>query len=351
MTGGGIPNFASETIWTGDNLKIMRGMNSDCIDLIYLDPPFNSNRVYEAPIGSKAAGAAFRDMWTPSDLDEREHQYLKAKSLATYTVIEAVKQTHGKSMMSYLTFMANRLLEMHRVLKETGTIYLHCDTTAGHYLKVLMDSIFNPGNFRNELVWHYGKMSNSSKNFPANHDTIFRYTKSDKFVFNPIKGGESEYKTRFSRFLTGNKVLYGRVKHLRDKLISMRCRKVSRELGRDLEDSDVLYDFDKEFKIQSDVIYVPTIKGNSAERTGYPTQKPLALLKKIILASSNEGDLVFDPFCGCATTLVAASRLRRKWVGCDLSQLTVKLVNDRIREEEPLFEASNPDKLPVRTDI
>lgn len=328
----------------------MQGMNSNCIDLIYLDPPFNSNRVYEAPIGSKAAGAAFRDMWTPSDLDEKEHQALMTRSMATYKVIEAVKQTHGKSMMSYLIFMANRLLEMHRVLRDTGTIYLHCDTTAGHYLKILMDSIFKPTNFRNELVWHYGKMSNSSKNFPANHDTIFRYSKTESYIFNPIKGDESEYKTRFSRFLTGNKVLYGRVKHLTDKLIAMRVRKVSKKLGRDLEDLDTLYDFDKEFKVQSDVIYVPIIKGNSAERTGYPTQKPLALIEKIIRASSNEGDMVFDPFCGCATTLVAASRLRRKWVGCDLSDLTIKLVTARIREEEPLFKVNNPAKFPVRKD-
>ena len=329
----------------------MQGMNSGCIDLIYLDPPFNSNREYEAPLGSKAAGAAFRDMWTPSDLDEKEHLALMSKSLATYKVIEAVKQTHGKSMMSYLIFMANRLLEMHRVLKDTGTIYLHCDTTAGHYLKILMDSIFKPVNFRNEIVWHYGKMSNSSKNFPANHDTILRYSKSDVYVFNPIKGDESEYKTRFSRFLTGNKVLFSSVKHLTDRLISLRVRKVAKELGRDLEDTDTLFDFDKEFKIQSDVIYVPIIKGNSRERTGYPTQKPLALLEKIISASSNEGELVFDPFCGCATTLVAASRLRRKWVGCDLSQLTIKLVNERIREEEPLFKVNNPEKFPSRRDV
>ena len=149
------PNFASDTIWTGDNLPILRGMNSECLDLIYLDPPFNSNRTYEAPIGSKAAGAAFKDAWTLNDVNVHEHGELADRNPAAYAVIEAARQAHGKSMQSYLIFMAVRLLEMRRILKPKGSIYLHCDDTAGHYLKLLMDGIFGARNFRNAIIWSY----------------------------------------------------------------------------------------------------------------------------------------------------------------------------------------------------
>ena len=139
-------NFASGTVWTGDNLAVMRGMNSGCVDLIYLDPPFNSNRHYEAPIGSKAAGAAFKDAWTLDDVDVCEHGELADRNPAAYSVIEAARQAHGNGMQSYLIFMAVRLLEMRRILKPTGSIYLHCDPTASHYLKLLMDGIFGRAN-------------------------------------------------------------------------------------------------------------------------------------------------------------------------------------------------------------
>ncbi len=127
-----VANFTSGTVWTGDNLPILRGMNSACVDLIYLDPPFNSNRTYEAPIGSRAAGASFKDAWTLDDVDVHEHGELADRSPAAYAVIEAARQAHGKGMMSYLIFMAVRLMEMHRVLKPTGSLYLHCDPTASH---------------------------------------------------------------------------------------------------------------------------------------------------------------------------------------------------------------------------
>ena len=202
--------------------------------------------------------------------------------------------------------MAVRLLEMRRLLRDTGSIYLHCDPTASHYLKIVMDCVFGKDQYRNEIVWHYGKMSNPGRNFPRNHDTILRYTKTDSYVFRTVKGAESEYRTRYSRYLTDNRVLYGSVKDSKDKLVLRRIERLTRELARDLDDDDVLSDFDREFKVQSDVIYVPIIKGNSSERIGYPTQKPLELLHKIIESSTNEGDLVLDPFCGCATACIAA---------------------------------------------
>ena len=297
----------------GDNLEVMRGMESESIDLIYADPPFCTGRDF----------VEFNDKWNHAPKDE---------SKAFRYFFAAVKEMHGAEMHNYLQFMLPRLVEIHRVLKSTGSFYLHVDPTASHYLKVLLDGIFGAGNFRNEIVWHYGKMSNTSDNFPRNHDIILRYSKSSNATFFPIKGGDSEYRNRFKRFLTGNKVLYGSVKHKTDKLITGRARKVSKELGRSLNDSDILYDFDVEFKKQSDVMYVPIIKGNANESTGYPTQKPLALLERIIKASTNEGDIVLDPFCGCATACVAAANLQRKWIGIDINKKAIEIGNKRLQE-------------------
>ena len=159
-------NWKDKTIFIGDNLHIMRGMNSASIDLIYLDPPFNSNRNYAAPIGSQAAGAAFKDTWTLSDIDEAEHGELAEQAPSLHTVIQAAREVHGKGMQSYLIMMSTRLLEMGRILKDTGNIYLHCDPTASHYLKLVMDAVFEKKNFRNEVVWHYsGWNARLSKSF------------------------------------------------------------------------------------------------------------------------------------------------------------------------------------------
>ena len=146
-------NFADKTIWTGDNLDILRGMNSECVDLIYLDPPFNSNQDYAAPVGSAAAGAAFKDTWTLSDLDVAWMGLIADEQPALAHVIKTSGMTHGKGMQSYLTMMAVRLMEMHRVLKPTGSIYLHCDDVASHYLKLLMDAVFDKSAFRNTVIW------------------------------------------------------------------------------------------------------------------------------------------------------------------------------------------------------
>ena len=155
------PNWANRTLWTGDNLDIMRGMNSETVDLIYLDPPFNSNKNYSAPIGSEAAGAAFKDTWTLSDVDEAWHGEIADRQPTLYAIIDAAGLSHGKGMKSYLIMMAVRLLEMRRLLKDTGSIYLHCDPTASHYLKTLMDAVFGQGRFRNEIVWRRNHWINS----------------------------------------------------------------------------------------------------------------------------------------------------------------------------------------------
>ena len=345
------PNFANRTIWTGDNLEILRGINSECVDLIYLDPPFKSDRNYSSPTGSEAAGAAFKDTWSLDDADLAWYGEIADREPRAYAAIEAAGVTHSAGMKSYLVMMAVRLLEMHRILKPTGTICVHCDPTANSYLRILLDAVFGPSNLRNEVIWRYGKMSNTSRNFPRNHDTIWRYTKSDDFTFNPIKGAESEYRRRYRRHLSGNRVLYGAVKDSKDKLVLRRIRRVAKNLGRQLRDDDVLFDFDREYKTQSDVIYVSIIKGNSAERLGYPTQKPLGLLTRVVEASSNPGDMVLDPFCGCATTCVAAETLGREWAGIDLSPLAVKLVGRRLGHvRRAVGPISDRQDIPKRTD-
>ena len=179
------PNWQNRTMWTGDNLDIMRGMNSDSVDLVYLDPPFNSNRTYSAPIGSEAAGAAFKDTWTLSDVDEAWHGEIADREPSVYAAIDVAGITHGKGMKSYLIMMAVRLLEMRRVLKDTGSIYLHCDHTASHYLKMLMDAVFGRRQFRNEITWQRTESHNTADRYGNVADILLYYSKSDKPTWNP----------------------------------------------------------------------------------------------------------------------------------------------------------------------
>ena len=309
-------------------------MNSASVDLIYLDPPFNSNRNYSAPIGSESAGAAFKDTWTLSDVDEAWHGEIAEQSPAVYSIIDAAGMAHGASMKSYLIMMAVRLLEMKRLLKNTGSIYLHCDPTASHYLKMLMDAVFGKNNFRREVIWKQPNPSGfktQALNWIRNHDTVLYYLNNVRGVFNPqfIPYNE-EYLKKFN-----NIDKEGRRYWLRSG------RK--RYLGKGIRPGSVWID-----------IHSMQTQGVSAkEGVGYPTQKPLALLDRIIKASSNAGDMVFDPFCGCATALVAADRLNRQWVGIDLSPLAAKLVLKRIRDDRgPLFDdVIHRTDIPRRTDL
>lgn len=395
-------NWTNQTIWTGDNLPIMRGMNSGSVDLIYLDPPFNSNRNYEAPIGSKAAGASFKDAWTLDDVDVHEHGELADRNPAAYSVIDAARQSHGKGMMSYLIFMAVRLMEMCRILKDSGSIYLHCDPTASHYLKLLMDCFFGQSNFRNEIVWKRTNAPTASNyQLGCVHDTIFAYAKSPSFTINPVFIPYSDeylkkhfnHRDKRGQFhtqpLTAQGIRYGYSGEpwhgvdVSNKGLhwvcptalpdGLECPSEWKEMTTQdrldwLDNNNMIYFPERgtmpRFKRYlstspgirlSDVIVdVPGIQGASKEKTGYPTQKPLALLDRIIRASSNPGDLVFDPFCGCATSLVAADRLGREWAGIDISPLAIKLVNERIAEDRPgsLFGgAIAREDAPMRTDL
>lgn len=303
------PNFADKTVWTGDNLDILRGLNSESVDLIYLDPPFNSNQDYSAPVGSRAAGAAFKDTWTLSDLDTAWMGLIADEQPAIYQSLVAASLTHGKGMQSYLCMMAVRLLEMRRVLKPTGSIYLHCDPTASHYLKALMDAIFGATNFRNEIVWHYtNKLGTGGRVFDRQHDTLLWYS-GDAHTFNvqkqPVKLAKPQPVTQK---IDGKRVW------LRDEQGNRRYRvSTTKRVG--------------------DTWIIPIVNPMAKERIGYPTQKPLALLERIIKASSNPGDVVLDPFAGCATTCVAAEKLSRRWLGIDLSAKAIELVNERLRAD------------------
>jgi len=297
------PNFKNRTLYHGDNLDFLRGMNSATVHLIATDPPFNKARDFHATPGSLAAGAKFQDRW---NWDKDVHQVwvdqIQDDWPAVWAAIDFAKAIYGKDMAAFLCFMGVRLIEMHRVLREDGSIYLHCDPTASHYLKVLMDAIFGKKMFRNEIVWCYSGGGIPKKDYPRKHDVILRYAKSNQRIFNIERKPDAENTQQVGIHSTysgaGNKI----------------------DLKRGTPVTDWWND-------------IQTTTGWSPENTGYPTQKPLALYKRIVKSSSNPGDWVLDPFCGCATTPIAAERLGRRWVGMDLWDKAHEVVLDRLSAE------------------
>ncbi|GAB6394668.1 MAG: DNA methylase N-4/N-6 domain protein [Bacteroidales bacterium] len=315
-------------LYTGDNLYVLHGLNSGIADLIYLDPPFNSKRMYAAPVGSKAAGASFKDMWTWADVDEQFLDSLATNYPALARYIAGVGGVHSKAMMAYLTYMSQRIIEMHRILKDTGSLYLHCDPTASHYLKGTLDFIFGKDNFRNEMVWLYTRMaSRKQKQLNKCHDTILWYSKSKReWTFN-VDDIRLPY-AQTSKSRAGYK---------------------KTNLGGGSPKSGIC-ELNEKGKFPEDWINIPFLR--NGERTGYPTQKPLSLLHRIIKASSNEGDMVLDPFCGCATTCVAAQQLGRKWIGIDIAEQSVGILVERLSDDAGMFKDFIATKqIPVRTDI
>ena len=290
-------------IYTGDNLAVMQGLDAESVDLIYLDPPFNSNRDYAAPITlreSEYAGqvAEFVDTWEYTDKDAEWLFVIEREEPAVHAVIQAAMQSHSFRMGGYLCMMAARILEMRRLMKPTASIYLHCDPTASHYLKAVMDAVFGQKQFRNEIVWHYKNASRGTKQRAKAHDVMLLYVKTaGKGVFNredvlvPYESG----------------------------MTAWRYRKKGKTPPKG--------------KTPDDVITMPSLNTMDKERVGYPTQKPLKLLEQIIKASSNPGDVVLDPFAGCATACVAAERLGRQWIGIDVSDMAGKLVIERLQRE------------------
>ena len=261
-------------LYTGENLAVMQGLDSNIADLIYLDPPFNSNRDY----------GEFDDRWNPATFDTN------IESEDILDLLDSINKLHSFSMMAYCAFMYERLLEMKRILKDSGSIYLHCDPTASHYLKVLMDSVFGKSMFQNEIIWSYRSGGATKRRFSKKHDTILFYA-GKNYQFNPLK--EKAYEISKS---------------------AKAGRKVMGKYHIDYyQDDKGVYNFVN----MRDVWEIPFMSTTAKERTGYPTQKPVALLERIIKASSNFGDIVFDPFCGCGVTLICAEKFGRNWIGID----------------------------------
>ena len=366
------PNWVNQTMWTGDNLPIMRGMNSETVDLIYLDPPFNSKANYAAPIGSMAAGAEFKDTWTLQDVDVAWLDLIQLKHPKLNRVIDAAMTDSDKS---YLIYMAARLLEMHRILKPTGSIYLHCDPTMSHYLKLLMDAIFGRKAYRNEVVWKRVSSHNDSKGFGRVADVLLFYGPpiNADAVREPLgeayTSGFYRYRDERGRYgsdnlsakgLTGGGYTYdyhGHIGPWRYPERRMRELEQDNRIHIPLKKGGVprlkRYLHENKGQVPSSIwTDIPPIASQSKERTGYPTQKPLVLLNRIIKASSNAGDMVLDPFCGCATACVAANELDRQWAGIDVSPVAFDLVRRRIEARGGLFyDIRQRTDVPQREDI
>lgn len=356
------------TLYYGDNLYILRDMPNEFVDLVYLDPPFNSNRSYnvlfkdETGKESDAQIVAFGDTWHWNDkAEEAYHALVTQQDEAISRMIEAMRQFIGSNqMMAYLVMMAARLVELHRVLKPTGSLYLHCDPTASHYLKVVLDTIFGVQNFRNEITWQRTNVHSDSKTWSNVSDVILFYSKSSRFAWNPVYLAHSEeYVTDKYRYQDAN----GRIYTL-DNMTSPNPRpnmmyewkghasppngwRYSKETMAKLDaEGRVWYPDDKEKRprlkryldempgrLLSNIwIDIFPINSQAQERLGYPTQKPVALLERIISASSNPGDLVLDPFCGCGTTIAAAQKLDRRWIGIDITHLSIALQKYRLKD-------------------
>jgi len=361
-------------LYFGDNLEVLREhILSESVDLIYLDPPFNSNKSYNilfnSPKGQKSEAqiTAFEDTWHWGDQAEQEYtDILHQPNTNVAEMIQSFRKFLGTSdMMAYLTMMTIRLLELHRVLKPTGSLYLHCDPTASHYLKVMMDMVFGTENYRNEIVWQRTAVKGDARRkFGSVHDAILHYSKSNSYFFKPIFLGQEDrdYQSRF-KFDDHD----GRGTYQSAPLDSPSPRpnltypykgfsppskgwrvslSVMEELDREgrlifptSSDGRIrrkVYLTDLEGPKATDVwIDIPPLQGSAAERLGYPTQKPLALLERIINASSNPGDVVLDPFCGCGTAVEAAQKLERQWIGIDITNLAISLIENRLRGRYP----------------
>jgi len=314
----------TNVLYFGDNLEILRKyIPANSIDLIYLDPPFNSKKDYNilfkenGGVESEAQIKAFTDTWhwtqtaanTLRDIEMDAPEKVGRLIRALYDAIGS------NDVMAYLVMMTIRLVELHRVLKPTGSLYLHCDPTASHYLKLVLDQIFGPKNFRNEIVWCYTGPRKTPKKFSRKHDVIFFYTKTGHYIFNqqsiPHKSGLHD---------TGQVETFGRLR--KDKVSQEQMQEIRKleERGKILEDWWI------------DIYPIDRVR---REMLGYETQKPTALLERIIKASSNEGDVVLDPFCGCGTAVVAAQKLNRRWIGIDITHLAINLMRNRLKDSFP----------------
>lgn len=366
-------SITSNILFYGDNLFILREhIPDESVDLVYLDPPFNSSRSYnvlfkdESGKDSEAQLTAFDDTWHWNrSAEETCHELVSDAPARVAEMVGALRRFIGNNqMMAYLVMMAARLVELHRVLKPTGSLYLHCDPTASHYLKVVLDAVFGPENFRNEITWKRTSSHNDARrNFSNLNDILFFYSKTDRYTFNPQFAPYSEeYMRNNFRFVDENGRRYasdnlrspnprpnltyeykGYKPHQNGWTVSLEKMQEFDRQGRLIfpKDPNGRIRVKKYLDEMPGIILgnnwddISPISSQAAERLGYPTQKPLALLERIIQASSNPGDLVFDPFCGCGTSVAAAQKLGRKWIGIDVTHLAIALQKYRLAEMFP----------------
>lgn len=356
------------TLYYGDNLKVLREyIKDESVDLIYLDPPFNSNRSYnvlfrdESGNSSDAQITAFDDAWHWGETAERTYQDLIQNApMNVVQMIGALRQFIGTNqMLAYLVMMAARLVELHRVLKPSGSLYLHCDPTASHYLKILLDMIFGVENFKNEISWRRQNAKGLAfTRFASNHDTLLFYSKSTSHVWNSqYKPHDPSYLNSFYKYKDEKT---GRVYRLADLTnpnkdrpnltyeflgVTRVWRWTKERMQKAYEDGIIVQTkngsvpqlkrfLDEQEGTPIDDIWddISPIQAQAAERLHYPTQKPLALLERIIQASSNPGDIVLDPFSGCGTCIDAAQSLGRQWIGIDVTHLAIAMHKSRLKD-------------------
>jgi DNA modification methylase len=304
-------------LFFGDNLDVLaRFIPDEVIDLVYLDPPFNSNKGYNLFATHKDGRAssgqqkAFDDFWEWGAESKRMYDQLVEAGGPVSRILRAFREfLDTTDMLAYLTMMAPRLIEIRRVMKPSASLYLHCDPNASHYLKLLLDAVFGPKCFRNEIIWSYRRWPSPAKRYQRMHDVILFYAR------------ESDGPATFNVEYEPNSTSY--TKRFKGKTQVLdphtRTRKIVRQ-----EDSKGLP--------RRDVWDISIIAGFSKERVGFPTQKPMALLERIVSVSSNEGDLILDPFCGCGTAIDAAQKLHRRWIGVDITRIAIETVQERIKD-------------------
>ena len=352
-------------LYFGDNLDILRENAADeSVDLIYLDPPFNSNATYNVLFrertgeDSAAQITAFDDTWNWSMESEIAFQDVITDGPEKLgDLLQAMRGFLGQNdMMAYLTMMAQRMAELHRVLKPTGSIYLHCDPTASHYLKLMMDAVFGLDNFRGDLIWKRQSAHSDARRYGSVHDTMLYYSKSNQYTWNTsFQAYDPEYVEQYyrysddngRRFMSGDlgaSGLQGGGYEYEWKGV-VRVWRVPVETMERLDNEGRIYytrngiprmkrylDEAKGNPVQDVWTDIQSLRSWHTERLGYPTQKPEALLERIINASSNEGDVVLDPFCGCGTAVAVAERLNRRWIGIDITHLAISLMKSRLRD-------------------